>query len=60
MSIPVEARIRAVNQQDLDALACPVCYATLVLQIPHILCTGCARRYPIVDGLPVLLTDRTL
>jgi uncharacterized protein YbaR (Trm112 family) len=49
---------RAVTEQDLRWLACPVCHQPLQLQSLHVLCTGCARRYPIVDGLPVLLADR--
>lgn len=47
-------------QQDLLHLVCPVCHAALRLEAATILCTGCARRYPIVDGLPVLLAERAL
>jgi uncharacterized protein YbaR (Trm112 family) len=37
-------------------LACPACHAGLTPLDPEtILCTACGRRYPIRDGLPVLL-----
>jgi uncharacterized protein len=40
----------------LRLLACPVCHAGLAyLDEETVLCTGCGRRYPIRDGLPVLL-----
>lgn len=42
----------------LDLLACPVCFGRLVLAPAYIDCTQCARRYPIVDGLPVLIASR--
>ena len=57
---------RTPTQHDLLRLACPVCHASLQLlagqnlEDATILCTGCARRYPIVDGLPVLLAARAL
>jgi uncharacterized protein YbaR (Trm112 family) len=42
----------------LRLLACPVCHATLSsLDQEFVRCTGCERRYPIRDGLPVLLAD---
>jgi hypothetical protein len=47
-------------QQDLSALVCPVCHAALHLDAQVILCTGCGRRYPIVDGVPVLLAERAI
>lgn len=50
--------IRPLTQDDLRWLVCPVCHATLVLQPKTIRCEGCARLYPIVDGLPVLLATR--
>lgn len=43
-----------------QALACPVCRAPLQQHDANtILCSGCGRRYPICDGLPVLRPDVT-
>jgi len=42
----------------LDLLVCPVCHASLALGGDVVDCTGCLRRYPIVDGLPVLIASR--
>ncbi len=44
----------------LDLLVCPVCHASLALAAGTIDCTGCGRRYPIVDGLPILIESRAL
>jgi len=48
----------AIDEIALRLLACPVCHATLTsLGQDSVRCTGCERRYPIRDGLPVLLAD---
>jgi uncharacterized protein YbaR (Trm112 family) len=40
----------------LAMLACPVCHAPLTkADDSTVLCAGCRRRYPVRDGLPVLL-----
>jgi uncharacterized protein len=56
-----------IDETVLRLLACPACHAGLLLNAEHdaqlnaqldaetVLCTGCGRRYPICDGLPVLL-----
>jgi uncharacterized protein YbaR (Trm112 family) len=49
-----------IDETALRLLACPVCHAGLALpdggeDAETVLCTGCGRRYPIRDGLPVLL-----
>jgi uncharacterized protein YbaR (Trm112 family) len=45
-----------LNDDALRLLACPACHAGLALLDPEtLLCTGCAQRYPIRDGLPVLI-----
>jgi len=49
---------RRLTQQDLAHLVCPICHASLQLESDAIACSGCARRYPIVDGLAVMLPDR--
>ena len=47
-----------LTQVQLDFLVCPVCHCPLLLVGEGIDCTGCGRRYPIVDGLPVLIESR--
>jgi uncharacterized protein YbaR (Trm112 family) len=45
-----------IDDTVLRMLACPVCHATLVTLHPEaVRCTGCGRRYPIRDGLLVLI-----
>jgi uncharacterized protein YbaR (Trm112 family) len=55
-------RIREV----LELIVCPVCHARLSLpevsledEASFVQCTGCGRRYPIEDGIPVLLEARS-
>ena len=48
----------ALLAANLHRLVCPVCHAPLILAAGVIDCTGCLRRYPIVDGLPVLIALR--
>jgi hypothetical protein len=42
----------------LSQLACPVCLGALRLGEAHLVCAACARVYPIVDGIPVLIAGR--
>jgi uncharacterized protein YbaR (Trm112 family) len=42
----------------IDQLACPACYAALLLDATALQCTGCGRRFPISQGIPVLIPDR--
>ena len=44
----------------ITLLVCPVCHAALTLTAATVDCTRCGRRYPIVDGLPVLIASRAL
>ncbi len=39
-------------------LACPVCHGNLLAEGDWIRCGRCQRRYPIEDGIPILLADR--
>jgi uncharacterized protein YbaR (Trm112 family) len=54
MSLP------ALKATDLRWLVCPACHKSLKLDGGVVYCGGCARRYPVVDGIPVLLVDRAL
>jgi uncharacterized protein YbaR (Trm112 family) len=40
-------------------LACPVCQGVLRLEEAAVRCIACGRVYPIVDGIPVLIAERS-
>jgi uncharacterized protein YbaR (Trm112 family) len=42
----------------VDQLACPDCLGALRLEESKLVCVQCARAYPIVDGIPVLIATR--
>lgn len=46
-----------IDDELLNILACPACKADVKLEGEKIVCTKCARRYPIKDGIPVMLLD---
>jgi uncharacterized protein YbaR (Trm112 family) len=50
------------DQRLLEQLACPVCFGALQLlsQDQQIVCTECLRRYPLIDGIPVLIPERAV
>jgi uncharacterized protein YbaR (Trm112 family) len=39
----------------LDQLACPACLGGLSIEGEQLVCALCARVYPILDGIPVLI-----
>jgi uncharacterized protein len=43
----------------LDQLACPVCLGQLRVDGERLSCVGCGRAYPVVDGIPVLIAERS-
>lgn len=50
-----------IDKELLDILACPACKADVVLETAgtteKIACTKCKRKYPVRDGIPVMLID---
>ena len=46
--------------RELERLVCPACHQKLRAGDSAVVCTGCSRRYPVVDGIPVLLADRAV
>jgi uncharacterized protein YbaR (Trm112 family) len=48
-----------IDKELLEILACPACKAEVLLDesASRIVCTACGRRYPIRDGIPVMLID---
>ncbi len=45
-------------EQWVDALVCPSCLGDLRLGEDRVACVGCGRKYPVVDGIPVLIAER--
>ena len=46
-----------MDKELLNILACPVCKASVELQEQKIVCTECGRKYPVRDGIPVMLEN---
>ena len=47
-----------VNPDLLNILICPACGSALREKENTLECSACKNRYPIEDGIPVLLVDR--
>jgi len=45
------------NPENLTELVCPLGKKELKLQDNYLVCTNCNVRYPIIEGIPVLLID---
>ena len=46
-----------IDREFLDLLACPLCRTPVREEGDRLVCTACARRYPVRDGIPVMLPD---
>ena len=48
-----------IDKELLEILACPQCKAPVKLEGEKLICTNaqCGLRYPIRDGIPVMLID---
>lgn len=46
-----------IDQDLLSILACPACKTPIRLDEDRLVCDSCGRRYPIRDGIPVMLID---
>jgi len=42
----------------MGQLACPACLGALRVDEARLVCAGCGRSYPIVDGIPALIGGR--
>lgn len=45
----------ALSDNILPLLACPACQGKLVESGDYLLCPSCALKFPVRDGIPVLL-----
>jgi uncharacterized protein YbaR (Trm112 family) len=46
-------------------VVCPVCRQSLAAEregenVAFLRCTGCGKRYPVIDGIPILLAERAI
>ncbi len=46
-----------IDKELLDILACPLCKTVVKLEGERLVCTQCGRRYPIREGIPVMLVE---
>jgi len=48
-----------INPELLDILVCPACKTKVILQNDKLVCmsSSCGLKYPIQDGIPVMLID---
>lgn len=46
-----------ISKELLDILVCPACKAPVTLEEELLTCAQCGRRYPIRDGIPVMLIE---
>ena len=49
-----------IDKKLLEILACPVCKTEVRLEGERLVCAQCGRRYPIRDGIPVMLVDEAV
>ena len=46
-----------IDKDLLDILACPACRADVRLEGERIVCSSCGKRYPVRDGIPIMLIE---
>jgi uncharacterized protein YbaR (Trm112 family) len=46
-----------IDPELLEILACPVDHAPVADEGSHLVCASCGRRYPVRDGIPVMLVE---
>ena len=46
-----------IDKHLLDILACPACKTPVKEEGERLVCVTCGRRYPVKDGIPVMLLE---
>jgi hypothetical protein len=52
------AILPALDASIVSRLACPACHSDFLLEASHLICSGCRRAYPVVDGIPALIVEK--
>lgn len=50
-------RTKMIDKELLDILACPACKSDVELKENKIICKKCHKKYPIKNGIPVMIID---
>jgi uncharacterized protein len=56
----VKKEKNVISQDLLNILICPACGAAVREKENTIECTDCKNRYPVEDGIPVMLVDKAI
>ncbi|MEA3328425.1 MAG: Trm112 family protein [Candidatus Omnitrophota bacterium] len=48
-----------IDKKLLEMLACPACKKEVRLEAEEIVCVGCKKRYPIRNGIPIMLIEES-
>ncbi len=48
-----------IDEDLLKILACPACKSDVEQKGDKIVCKGCKRKYPIIDGIPIMLIEES-
>lgn len=46
-----------VDKKLLEIIACPECKNDVILNQGKIVCTGCGKKYPIKDNIPIMMVE---
>ena len=46
-----------IDPRLLEVLACPLCKTPVKEEGARLVCAKCGRRYPVRDGIPVMLPE---
>jgi uncharacterized protein YbaR (Trm112 family) len=47
----------SMDEKLLEILVCPLCKASVRLESERLVCGDCGRRYPVRDGIPIMIAD---
>ena len=51
-------REKMINKELLNILACPACKSDVRLENDKIVCKKCRKKYPIRNGISIMLIDK--
>ena len=49
-----------INKELLEILVCPDCRGNVEMKSEFIVCGDCGKRYPIREGIPIMLINEAL